>query len=181
MKRRVLNFLTGLSLLLCGACVALWVRSYWVSDAVLWATSSAEYGAQSISGTFALVESNLPERPGLWWDRYNSALTSPWETGSPLSLPNRLGFGYRSRILPTANIGLWGGTSVVVPPIVLSRMVLFPLWLPALLFALPPGRRLYHRLRPRYGVGLCPACGYDLRATPGRCPECGKGNPVPHP
>ena len=51
------------------------------------------------------------------------------------------------------------------------------LWWIALLAAVLPVARFVraHRLRRRLNSGLCPGCGYDLRATPegARCPECG--------
>lgn len=57
--------------------------------------------------------------------------------------------------------------------------LIFPLWVP---LALTGGLAawayrllvLARRERRRAATGLCPACGYDLRATPHFCPECGR-------
>jgi len=51
-------------------------------------------------------------------------------------------------------------------------------WLLAVIFAvLPVGlssvRVLRHALNRRRSLNRCSRCGYDLRATPERCPECG--------
>ena len=50
MKRRLLNLLTFLSLLLSLAVAALWVRSYWVQDTLRFAAGGLDYGAVSIQG-----------------------------------------------------------------------------------------------------------------------------------
>jgi hypothetical protein len=77
------------------------------------------------------------------------------------------GFGYRYDFFPERLAGNIGGEGVGIP-----------LWLPLVLFGIAPTIWLAAKLRSRRreqrrAKGLCANCGYDLRATPDHCPECG--------
>jgi hypothetical protein len=81
----------------------------------------------------------------------------------------RLGFGYGTvRIVRSPNV------------IAVARRIEVPFWtvivllLATMVWSLRGARRRYARMIRGRGR-VCPVCGYDLRATPGRCPECGWG------
>ena len=63
----------------------------------------------------------------------------------------------------------------IPPPTVPGFAYAVPHWVPAVGFAVLPAAWLVRRFRRSRALkrGLCTACGYDLRASPGRCPECG--------
>ncbi|HQY88975.1 MAG TPA: hypothetical protein PK402_09965 [Tepidisphaeraceae bacterium] len=53
--------------------------------------------------------------------------------------------------------------------------VRFPHWSASAIFGAMSFFFIRKSQRQRYAVGRCANCGYDLRAYPDRCPECGMG------
>jgi 4-amino-4-deoxy-L-arabinose transferase-like glycosyltransferase len=178
--RYILNGLAVLSLLLCVATVGLWVRSYDQAERIGWASAGngpggynehyfgviATDGDLRICFTHNLDEAPSPLPPvpfgstpapvGLLHDRLPN---SQVRNDKAIRL---LGFSaYFSRDSNTPSFTLT------------DRWIQMPGWLLAVLLALPVGIHLTKRRRHRSTNGFCQRCGYDLRATPDRCPECG--------
>ena len=169
MCRFLLNLLTALSLLLCATAGALWARSYSfmdfrsVQDRSTGTALAASRGQVMLERTHAVPPNAYPPTEGVFTARgaaTDLAALSPSGLATDLAFA---GFGYRT----------------VVRPDEFRRAVFVPFWaIAAALLTLPAARAIaFARRRRRVPAGRCPACGYDLRATPDRCPECGTENP----
>ncbi|HEX8915943.1 MAG TPA: hypothetical protein VF796_26585 [Humisphaera sp.] len=178
MLRRLFTLLAVGSLLLCLAVVALWVRSYWL-------TARIRQGAVAPGGGWQETRF-ISDRGRIGWWRVSgdaplrSSGRLRFEEAAPLG-PDRWTWGFRRTTTPA--VDRWEVFGVVVERFHTERdSFQRDVWAPhamivsALLVApacwagrVARDRRATRRSR----AGLCPACGYDLRATTGHCPECG--------
>lgn len=173
MLHRPFGIPTTTSILLCVATCALWVRSYWVQDVVGWCrTDPADpsrlitYNVTVIQGTIGLNSMSGPTAvlnsvsPGPFHRTVAAEPESRAENAEGGFL-SRAGFEHGRVEIRWLRVTIEGGS--------------VPIWLPATVAGLLPllgvTRSIRRRLRTR--SNFCSACGYDLRATPDRCPECG--------
>jgi hypothetical protein len=162
-KRRLLNLLTGVSLLLCVAVVLLWVRSYWFADTLRWSGGKI-YSLGSHNGLLVWNDFRPdPGNPALPWRQTYRGRDRGYDWDRlGRSAWNRAGFGFA--------VGYTAGNNRI-------RQVTVPHWfvtLAAALFSAPELRSVLRRRR-RAKAGLCPSCGYDLTGNvSGLCPDRGR-------
>jgi hypothetical protein len=182
-KCRLFNVLAGTSLLLCIGAVALWARSFGNNEHLdcrgTGHTLSFWHGNGSLAAMFAndgKTKSPSGELPLGWvrWSDPSRSVITFIINGRPM-FPTRSGFaaGASKTIrltppLPSASFRWRFGGRMLL-------LVFLPYWLLAILFAAAPAfwAISFAKSLRRTPAGFCPTCGYDLRATPNRCPECG--------
>jgi len=170
-RRKLFTLAAGLSAILCAAACGLWVRSYWATDQLRldWPGGGHAHvfpvgGVLEIGGWPARAGGGAswrfhyapkPRNAGEGTLDYQRGLVQS-STGRP---PGRFaGFEHHHFSAPQG----WHEWIVPMWAVALPAGVMPAAWL---------ARR--RRVRHRQAEGLCLACGYDLRATPERCPECG--------
>lgn len=100
---------------------------------------------------------------GWKWVTYDIEYRSPPPWSKKDEWWNKLGFGFDWTA--SAPKGRYSTFSVAVP-----------IWSILALTVLPGSVRFYRwrKVRQRETHGQCLGCGYDLRMSPDRCPECGR-------
>jgi hypothetical protein len=173
MKRRLLNYLTALSLLLCVAVVGLWVRSYSCRDRFMFTSMPGRAIIRTPRGHLAFGLSLGGDWSSEWGIQFKhgappedpTQLVDDFLNASeyPFTLLTGCGFTW----LNSAGQSYSGFRSFYV--------LVIPCWSACVVFSTLPAIFVIRRLVSRAAVQKhhCRECGYDLCATPDRCPECG--------
>ena len=189
MLRRLFTLLSAGSLLLCVAAVALWVRGRHVGEWVCYAFGDSQVAClHSAEGSVAAIlmrDSPPPDQRWVYEQSRPPQLHTPvhYEGIDPALME---ALGDKATVYRLGGFWAWNYDIALhwtKDTRTKQRGVAVPWWSIAALSALLPARwlqlrRREARRRRRQKRGLCHACGYDLRATPGRCPECGAAEPA---
>jgi hypothetical protein len=184
MLRRLFTLLSAMSLLLCvGTCV-LWagsgfdlVQGHYIRSPQPDESRSLSFQASSYSGTLRFEFTRRDFGP-VYLHGLSAEALERFGAWYPTGLRWRIAGGAETIFRSVPAPGFQAG-HYVDPGSAGYRSETWVLavrhWLPTALLLVMPAVRLnrFRKARRATRLGLCPACGYDLRATPDRCPECG--------